>query len=60
MKRIETVGVFDISKTPDPARNADWIKTPANRASEAALYYELARDHGAQPAPLDAGEDATE
>ena len=54
------IGTFNISDTPDPARNEDWIKTPANRASEAALHDELSRNHGAQPAPLDAGEDATE
>ena len=45
------IGVFDISKLPDPARNEDWIKTPENRASEAALHAELAGDHGIQFEP---------
>ena len=53
MKKRETIGVFDISKTADPAADEDWIKTPANRASEAALAEQLARDHGIQFEPLD-------
>ena len=39
------IGTFNISDTPDPARNEDWIKTPANRASEAALHDKLEREH---------------
>ena len=35
---------FDISETPDPARNEDWIKTAENRASEATLHDELVSD----------------
>mgnify|MGYP001141296755 CR=1 FL=1 len=58
MKKRETVGVFGISKVVDPARNEDWIKTAKNRASEAALAEQLARDHGVQFEPLDADEDA--
>ena len=58
MKKREAVGVFDISNTPDPAANEDWIKTPKNRASEAALHAGLARDHGIQFEPLDDTEDA--
>lgn len=53
MKKRETVGVFDISKTADPARNEDWIKTTENRASEAALHEQIARDHGIQFEPLE-------
>ena len=49
----KTIGIVDISKTADPAANEDWIKTPENRASEAALHAELARDHGIQFEPLD-------
>jgi len=59
MKKREAIGAFDISDTPDPERNADWIKTPANRKSEAALHAQLTRDHGIQFEPLDDGEDAT-
>ena len=39
------IGIFDINDTPDPAVNEDWIKTPENRASEAALHDEIARKH---------------
>lgn len=53
MKKREAISTFDISKTADPARNEDWIKTPENRASEAALHEQIARDHGIQFEPLD-------
>ena len=43
------IGIFDINDTPDPAANEDWIKTPENRASEAALHEEIARAHGTEP-----------
>jgi len=56
----KTIGTFDISDTLDPARNEDWIKTPENRKSEAALHDELTRKHGARTEQLDAGEDAGE
>ena len=49
----KTIGIVDISKTADPAANEDWIKTPENRASEAALHAELARDHGIRFESLD-------
>ena len=47
---VKTVGTFDISATPDPAANEDWIKTPENRASEAALHEGIARAHRLQVA----------
>jgi len=46
---VINVGKFDISETPDPDLNEDWIKTAENRASEAALHDKLAQDHAAQP-----------
>ena len=45
MKKREAIGTFDISDTPDPARNEDWIKTPKNRASEEAIADKLEREH---------------
>ena len=39
------IGIFNISDTPDPAANEDWIKTPENRASERALHEEIVRLH---------------
>ena len=44
MKR--PIGTIDISETPDPAANEDWIKTPENRESEAEIHEELAKEHG--------------
>ena len=42
------VGTFDISESPYPSESEDWIKTPENRASEAALHAKLKRDHDAK------------
>ena len=54
------IGIFDINDTPDPAANEDWIKTPENRASEAALHDELARTHGTHPIEEQSSDDQPE
>lgn len=41
----EPIGIINISDTPDPERNADWIKTEENRQSEREIHERLAEEH---------------
>lgn len=58
-----TVGMIDISKLPDPELQADWIKTPENRASEREAHRVNAEDteeFDRVTAPPSAGENEEE